>query len=141
MIIQVKAGDIILRVNGEDFSILTHTEAVNFLSSLRGQIIMDLQGAQVVSEDDPSNLDYRFYKIFDSNVTKPEQDVERVQISRSNSSSSLLDRHPGKAVMSASIDTVDLENGVSVLSNGEKEDIPSVHSSPRRDQSIDSIDE
>merc|ERR1739848_436406 len=40
---RVKAGDIILTVNGEDFTKLSHTEAVNFLSSLRGQIIMDLK--------------------------------------------------------------------------------------------------
>jgi len=127
---KVKAGDIILRVNGEDFGHLSHTEAVNFLSSLRGQIIMDLQAAETVSEDDPSNLDYRFYKIFDSSVTKPEQEVERVQVSRSNSSSSILEKHPGKAVMS-----VDLENGVCLNNSYEKLDIPSVHSSPRKESS------
>lgn len=35
---RVRAGDILARVNGEDFSRLTHQEAVTFLSSLRGQV-------------------------------------------------------------------------------------------------------
>ena len=64
-------------MNGEDFSKIQHTEAVNFLSSLRlpidvynnevsilivfrGQIILELKSSETVSEDDPSNLDYRF---------------------------------------------------------------------------------
>ena len=116
--IQVKAGDIILTVNGEDFTKLSHTEAVNFLSSLRGQIIMDLKSAEKCSEDDPSNLDYRFYKIFDSAVTKEElEDIE------STSSTGLS--HPGKAI------SIDLENVVNV-GNGELQEMPSVHSSPRR---------
>jgi len=115
---RVKAGDIILTVNGEDFTKLSHTEAVNFLSSLRGQIIMDLKSAEKCSEDDPSNLDYRFYKIFDSAVTKEElEDVE------STSSTGLS--HPGKAI------SIDLENVVNV-GNGELQEMPSVHSSPRR---------
>jgi len=115
---RVRAGDIILTVNGEDFTKLSHTEAVNFLSSLRGQIIMDLKSAEKCSEDDPSNLDYRFYKIFDSAVTKEElEDIE------STSSTGLS--HPGKAI------SIDLENVVNV-GNGELQEMPSVHSSPRR---------
>ena len=64
-------------MNGEDFSKIQHTKAVNFLSSLRlpldvynnevsilivfrGQIILELKSSETVSEDDPSNLDYRF---------------------------------------------------------------------------------
>jgi len=117
---RVKAGDIILTVNGEDFTKLTHTEAVNFLSSLRGQIIMELKSAEQCSEDDPSNLDYRFYKIFDSNVTKEEFDTGDV-------SSNTGLGHPGKAI------SIDLENGVNVA-NGELNEIPSVHSSPRREK-------
>ena len=114
----MRAGDIILTVNGEDFTKLSHTEAVNFLSSLRGQIIMDLKSAEKCSEDDPSNLDYRFYKIFDSAVTKEElDDIE------STSSTGLS--HPGKAI------SIDLENVVNV-GNGELQEMPSVHSSPRR---------
>ena len=56
---QIKAGDIILSVNGQGFSDMGHTEAVNFLSSLRGQITMDLKSPETCCEDDPSNLDYR----------------------------------------------------------------------------------
>jgi len=115
---RVKAGDIILTVNGEDFTKFSHAEAVNFLSSLRGQIIMDLKSAEKCSEDDPSNLDYRFYKIFDSAVTKEElEDFE----SSANTGLS----HPGKAI------SIDLENVVNV-GNGELQEMPSVHSSPRR---------
>jgi len=117
---RVKAGDIILTVNGEDFTKFTHTEAVNFLSSLRGQIIMDLKSAEKCSEDDPSNLDYRFYRIFDSAVTKDEVEAEEVF-----SNTSLP--HPGKAI------SIDLDNVVNVA-NGELSEIPSVHSSPRREK-------
>ena len=112
----MKAGDIILRVNGEDFTNFSHTEAVNFLSSLRGQIIMDLKSAEKCSEDDPSNLDYRFYKIFDSTIAKEE--------SCENLPSSGL-THPGKAI------SIDLDQVVNVT-NGELQEMPSVHSSPRR---------
>eukprot|EP00090_Calanus_glacialis_P015676 TRINITY_DN24716_c0_g1_i1.p1 TRINITY_DN24716_c0_g1~~TRINITY_DN24716_c0_g1_i1.p1 ORF type:complete len:457 (-),score=128.48 TRINITY_DN24716_c0_g1_i1:380-1750(-) len=115
---RVKAGDIILTVNGEDFTKFSHTEAVNFLSSLRGQIIMDLKSAEKCSEDDPSNLDYRFYKIFDSAVTKEEFDVF-------DSSSTTGLSHPGKAI------SIDLENVVNV-GHGDIQEMPSVHSSPRR---------
>jgi len=115
---RVKAGDIILTVNGEDFTKLSHAEAVNFLSSLRGQIIMDLKSAEKCSEDDPSNLDYRFYKIFDSAVTKEE--LEDLETSSTTGLS-----HPGKAI------SVDLENVVNI-GNGELQEMPSVHSSPRR---------
>jgi len=113
---RVKAGDIILRVNGEDFTNFSHTEAVNFLSSLRGQIIMDLKSAEKCSEDDPSNLDYRFYKIFDSTIAK-EDSCESLP------SSGLT--HPGKAI------SIDLDQVVNVT-NGELQEMPSVHSSPRR---------
>ena len=105
-------------MNGEDFTKFSHTEAVNFLSSLRGQIIMDLKSAEKCSEDDPSNLDYRFYKIFDSAVTKEEFDVF-------DSSSTTGLSHPGKAI------SIDLENVVNV-GNGDIQEMPSVHSSPRR---------
>eukprot|EP00092_Neocalanus_flemingeri_P004976 GFUD01005351.1.p1 GENE.GFUD01005351.1~~GFUD01005351.1.p1 ORF type:complete len:456 (+),score=112.49 GFUD01005351.1:100-1467(+) len=118
---RVKAGDIILSVNGEDFTQVSHTDAVNFLSSLRGQIIMDLKSAEKCSEDDPSNLDYRFYKIFDSAVTKEE--VETVDVPSNTLS------HPGKAI------SVDLENVVNVA-NGDINEIPSVHSSPRKEKFV-----
>jgi len=120
---RVKAGDIILTVNGEDFTKFTHTEAVNFLSSLRGQIIMDLKSAEKCSEDDPSNLDYRFYKIFDSAITKDE--FEAVDVSPTSSMANLS--HPGKAI------SIDLDNVVNV-GNEELGEIPSVHSSPRREK-------
>merc|ERR1719499_382128 len=53
---RIKAGDVICSVNDEDFSSKTHSEAVNFLSSLRGQIHFDLKSSEEISDDDPSNL-------------------------------------------------------------------------------------
>ena len=62
-------------MNGESFSEISHQDAVGFLGSLRlenfnlsnlspkyfvrGQIILELKSSEAVSEDDPSNLDYR----------------------------------------------------------------------------------
>ena len=60
-------------MNGEDFTEINHHAAVSLLSSLRldiltlsnlnssprGQIILELKSSEAVSEDDPSNLDYR----------------------------------------------------------------------------------
>jgi len=122
---RVNAGDIILTVNGENFTKLSHPEAVNFLSSLRGQIIMELRSAEIVSEDDPSNLDYRFYKIFDTAITK--EDVDHASVSNYSSRRGSCVSHPGKAVARVDLDSVER------VVNGEMErDIPSVHSSPRR---------
>merc|ERR1711962_267991 len=121
---RVNAGDIILTVNGENFTKLSHPEAVNFLSSLRGQIIMELRSAEIVSEDDPSNLDYRFYKIFDTAITK--EDVDHASVSNYSSRRGSCVSHPGKAVA-----RVDLDSGERVVNGEMDRDIPSVHSSPR----------
>ena len=72
-------------MNGESFEEINHQDAVSFLGSLRsrnqanqiskiyifmvsepqplshrGQIILELKSSEAVSEDDPSNLDYRW---------------------------------------------------------------------------------
>ena len=91
---RIKAGDIICSVNDEDFSTKTHSEAVNFLSSLRGQILFDLKCSEDVSEDDPSNLDYRFYKLFHPLMSGPGSGAA----SEAGPGSGTASPHPGKAV-------------------------------------------
>ena len=108
----MRAGDIIKRVNDEDFSGKTHTAAVNYLSSLRGQILFHLKSVEEVSEDDPSNLDYRFYKIFHPYLcaeNKTEEENGSVH-------------HPGRAI---SVESVKVSNSLTEL--------PSVHSSPKKE--------
>jgi len=124
---RINAGDIILSVNGEDFTEINHHAAVSLLSSLRGQIILELKSSEAVSEDDPSNLDYRFYKIFDPAITKEGVDAASVsEYSSRRGSTTSLASHPGRAVSLNRLDRV--SNG------GQDQDIPSVHSSPRRAQ-------
>lgn len=122
---RINAGDIILTVNGENFSNITHPEAVNFLSSLRGQIIMELQSAETVSEDDPSNLDYRFYKIFDTSITK--EGVDHVSVSNYSSRRGSSASHPGRAII-----RFDVDSGERLVNGEVEKELPSVHSSPRR---------
>ena len=108
---RIQAGDIIRGVNDEDFSNKTHSDAVNYLSALRGQILFDLKSVDEVSEDDPSNLDYRFYKIFHPYLSAKENGIE----------DSLGLDHPGRAV---SVDSVKISNSPTEL--------PSIHSSPKK---------
>jgi len=89
---RINAGDIILSVNGESFSEINHQDAVGFLGSLRGQIILELKSSEAVSEDDPSNLDYRFYKIFDPAITK--EGVDAVSVSLESSRRGSAASHP-----------------------------------------------
>lgn len=89
---RINAGDIILSVNGESFSEISHQDAVSFLGSLRGQIILELKSSEAVSEDDPSNLDYRFYKIFDPAITK--EGVDAVSVSLESSRRGSAASHP-----------------------------------------------
>lgn len=89
---RINAGDIILSVNGESFSEINHQDAVTFLGSLRGQIILELKSSEAVSEDDPSNLDYRFYKIFDPAITK--EGVDAVSVSLESSRRGSAASHP-----------------------------------------------
>lgn len=123
---RIKAGDIICSVNDEDFTNKTHTEAVNFLSSLRGQIHFDLKGSEDISEDDPSNIDYRFYKLFHPYIAGKSRgegkSVEYISIPPETPS------HPGKAKAVAVIKedkTPDPEQSPA--------DLPSVHSSPKKE--------
>ena len=109
----MQAGDIIKGVNDEDFSNKTHTDAVNYLSSLRGQILFDLKSVEEVSEDDPSNLDYRFYKIFHPYLCARNKVVEVENASM---------HHPGRAI---SVESVKVSNSPNEL--------PSVHSSPKKE--------
>lgn len=109
---RIQAGDIIKVVNDEDFTSKTHTDAVYYLSALRGQILFDLKSADVVSEDDPSNLDYRFYKIFHPYLCGKENGEDE----------SLCLDHPGRAI---SVESVKVSNSPSEL--------PSVHSSPKKE--------
>merc|ERR1712172_269400 len=120
---RINAGDIILSVNGESFSEINHQDAVSFLGSLRGQIILELKSSEAVSEDDPSNLDYRFYKIFDPAITK--EGIDAVSVSLESSRRGSAASHPGRAVQ-----RLDLDRGERVRNGGEE--IPSVHSSPKR---------
>ena len=86
--------------------------SLNF--SYRGQIILELKSSEAVSEDDPSNLDYRwrsakvsmslkkrisprFYKIFDPAVTK--EGVDAVSVSLESSRRGSAASHPGRAVL------------------------------------------
>jgi len=85
---KIQAGDIILSANEQDFSSLTHEEAVKFLSSLRGQISFQLMASETVCEDDPSNLNFRFYRIFDADHTMASPSKHNPQ----------QKNHPGKAV-------------------------------------------
>jgi len=85
---KIQAGDIILSANEQDFSSLTHQEAVKFLSSLRGQIYFQLMASETVCEDDPSNLNFRFYRIFDADHTLASPAKQSTQ----------QKNHPGKAV-------------------------------------------
>ena len=111
----MQAGDIIKGVNDEDFSAKTHTDAVNYLSSLRGQILFDLKSVEEVREDDPSNLDYRFYKIFHPYLcAKKKEEEEREE--------SVGLHHPGRAI---SVESVKVSNSLTEL--------PSVHSSPKKE--------
>ena len=75
----------------------------------RGQIILELKSSEAVSEDDPSNLDYRcsnsfsliprFYKIFDPSITKEGVDAASVsEYSSRRGSTTSLASHPGRAV-------------------------------------------
>jgi len=89
---RINAGDIILSVNGESFSEINHQDAVSFLGSLRGQIILELKSSEAVSEDDPSNLDYRFYKIFDPAITK--EGIDAVSVSLESSRRGSAASHP-----------------------------------------------
>jgi len=89
---RINAGDIILSVNGESFSEINHQDAVSFLGSLRGQIILELKSSEAVSEDDPSNLDYRFYKIFDPAITK--EGIDAVSVSVESSRRGSAASHP-----------------------------------------------
>ena len=109
---RIQAGDIIKVVNDEDFSSKTHTDAVNYLSALRGQILFDLKSADEVSEDDPSNLDYRFYKIFHPYLCGKENGED----------TSLGLHHPGRAI---SVESVRVSTS--------QRDLPSVHSSPKKE--------
>lgn len=112
---RIQAGDIIKGVNDEDFSNKTHSDAVNYLSALRGQILFDLKSVDEVSEDDPSNLDYRFYKIFHPYLCAKETGVEE----------SLSLNHPGRAI---SVDSVKISNSPTEL--------PSIHSSPKKGEGL-----
>ena len=118
---RIKAGDIICSVNDEDFSTKTHSEAVNFLSSLRGQIHFNLKGSEDICEDDPSNLDYRFYKLFHPSVDgarKGEGMIENISEPKNQR------HHPGHAV-SLSIEK-------SSQTRAGQQEMPSVHTSPRK---------
>ena len=117
---RIRAGDIICSVNEEDFTNKTHSEAVNFLSALRGQICFDLKSSEDISDDDPSNLDYRFYKLFHPYIVTNAKGEGNVEIENLNSSS----RHPGRAVS--------LETNQDNKQNLPYSEIPSVHSSPRK---------
>ena len=117
---RIKAGDIICSVNDEDFSTKTHSEAVNFLSSLRGQILFDLKCSEDVSEDDPSNLDYRFYKLFHPLMSGPGSGAA----SEAGPGSGTASPHPGKAV---SVERPgQARPGISEL--------PAIHASPAKGQ-------
>ena len=109
---RIQAGDIIKGVNDEDFSNKTHSDAVNYLSALRGQILFDLKSVDEVSEDDPSNLDYRFYKIFHPYLCSKQNGVVEESLSLN---------HPGRAI---SVDSVKISNSPTEL--------PSIHSSPKK---------
>lgn len=117
---RIKAGDIIISVNDEDFSTKTHSEAVNFLSSLRGQIHFDLKSSEDVSEDDPSNLDYRFYKLFHPLMSAKGPGAA----SEAGSGSGTASPHPGKAV---SVERP--EQTRPALS-----ELPAIHTSPAKGQ-------
>lgn len=115
---KLKAGDIILTVNGIDFSEVSHQEAVTFLSALRGNITFELQAAEAVGEDDPSNLDFRFYRIFEpEQQSHPESGSPRTK--------SEVCTPPGRAVIS-------VEHVLPKI-NVDNRDIPTVHLSPRRE--------
>jgi len=115
---KLKAGDIILTVNGIDFSNVSHQEAVTFLSALRGNITFELQAAEPVGEDDPSNLDFRFYRIFEpQQQARPESGSPRAKAD--------VCTPPGRAVMSV--------EHVLPKMNADNLDIPTVHLSPRRE--------
>ena len=118
MLFRIKAGDIICSVNDEDFSTKTHSEAVNFLSSLRGQIHFDLKSSEDVSEDDPSNLDYRFYKLFHPLMSAKGPGVA------SEAGSGTASPHPGKAV---SVERP--ENTRPAIP-----ELPAIHASPAKGQ-------
>lgn len=124
-IIRIKAGDIICSVNDEDFTNKTHTEAVNFLSSLRGQIHFDLKGSEDISEDDPSNIDYRFYKLFHPYVVGKSRGQGKSVEYISNLPET--PSHPGKA------------KAVAVVKEDKtpepelSPELPSVHSSPKKE--------
>jgi len=100
---KLKAGDVILSVNGENFSNISHQNAVTFLSSLRGQITFELQAAETVSEDDPSNLDFRFYRIFDS-AEKRGENIAAGKEKKPAKESNSMQVHPGRAVSSVELD-------------------------------------
>ena len=119
---RIQAGDIICSVNDEDFTQKTHAEAVNFLSSLRGQIHFDLKSSEEVSEDDPSNLDYRFYKLFHPHLAPAAP--PRAEAAPSPPSPS----HPGKAV---SVEAGPAEPRPEPVMQVQA-DLPSVHSSPKK---------
>ena len=119
---RIQAGDIICSVNDEDFTQKTHAEAVNFLSSLRGQIHFDLKSSEEVSEDDPSNLDYRFYKLFHPYLAPAAP--PRAEAAPSPPSPS----HPGKAV---SVEAGPAEQRPEPVMQVQA-DLPSVHSSPKK---------
>ena len=73
----------------------------------------------MISEDDPSNLDYRFYKLFHPYVVSKrpcEGNFADIINSPTNS-------HPGRAVS--------INNGDDVKTV-EKDELPSVHSSPSK---------
>ena len=116
MLNRIKAGDIICSVNDEDFSNKTHSEAVNFLSSLRGQIHFDLTSSEDVSEDDPSNLDYRFYKLFHPLMSAKAPGAA----TEAGSGSGTASPHPGKAV--------------SVERPEQARPLPAIHASPLKGQ-------
>ena len=115
---RIQAGDIICSVNDEDFSNKTHKEAVNYLSSLRGQIHFDLISSEDVSEDDPSNLDYRFYKLFHPFIVSKNGEGVGVE-----TIPNVTPSHPGRA-----ISVNDGEN-----KGADREELPSVHSSPKKE--------
>eukprot|EP00088_Acartia_fossae_P052367 TRINITY_DN5913_c0_g1_i1.p1 TRINITY_DN5913_c0_g1~~TRINITY_DN5913_c0_g1_i1.p1 ORF type:complete len:324 (+),score=72.92 TRINITY_DN5913_c0_g1_i1:1-972(+) len=99
---KIEAGDVILSVNGQDFSSVTHGEAVKFLSSLQGRISFQLLASDNVCEDDPSNLNFRFYRIFDP-------DISTGKPAASGDKQSKVTAHPGKAVLNAKPKLADLE--------------------------------
>ena len=131
----------IVGVNGDSFTDMGHHDAVKYLSALRGSIRFDLENAIEADIDEVCDMDTRFYQF---HISESESSASHNTTTTRTAPQYMSLTHPGKAKdirsTTASPNTTTSANASSIsISNAKNKmtsELPMVHSSPSKNNSI-----